>query len=193
MTLLILGFLALTTSPEWKRLQCTGDAVGGRYVNYAEGFSVGMPVGLKGKRGQAAGPERGVSIPLSAYCLGVIVVDGEPNSAEWANTAVAVAETAGYALTDNGVSRDGIKQGWAAFQQLVPQFAIETPRTWKIWSSHSGLEADLCTPLDWPRRKFVIAGTIDGSWKCFAASDLSLGVESRPRTSRWSGARSRVP
>lgn len=103
MTLLILGFLALNTNPDWKRLQCSGDAVGGRYVNYAVGFSVGLPVGLKGKRGQAAGPERGVSIPLTANCVGVIVVYGEPNSAEWANTAVAVAETAGYALADNGV------------------------------------------------------------------------------------------
>jgi hypothetical protein len=103
MTLLILGFLSLTTNPEWKRLQCSGDAVGGRYVNYAEGFSVGMPAGLKGKRGQAAGPERGVSIPLSANCLGVIVVYGEPTSVEWANTAVAVAQRAEYALPDNGV------------------------------------------------------------------------------------------
>lgn len=79
------------------------EAVDGRYVNYAEGFSVGMPVGLKGKRGQAAGPERGVSIPLSANCVGVIVVYGEPNSAEWANPAVAIVAMAGYAQTDNGV------------------------------------------------------------------------------------------
>ena len=53
------------------------------YLNLAGGFSVGVPRGFKGGRGQAAGPERGVSIPLSPDCEGVAVVFGEPNSLEW--------------------------------------------------------------------------------------------------------------
>ena len=97
MTSLFLIFLVLTTQSDWKNLQCTGDLVSGRYVNYAEGFSVGIPAGLKGKRGQAAGPERGFSIPLSANCAGIIAVDGEANSLEWANALVAATAMASYA------------------------------------------------------------------------------------------------
>lgn len=103
MTFLLLIFLAFTNQSEWKRLQCTGDVVHGRYVNYAEGFSVGMPVGLKGKRGQAAGPERGVSIPLSGNCLGVVVLYGEPNSVEYPTPSAAVTRISEYARSDNGV------------------------------------------------------------------------------------------
>jgi hypothetical protein len=93
-THLFLILLALTPQSDWKRLQCTGEFIAGRYVNYAEGFSVGIPSGLKGKRGQAAGPERGFSIPLSADCAGVIVFDGETNSFEWENAHVAAEATA---------------------------------------------------------------------------------------------------
>ena len=63
-----------------------------RYFNYAEGFSVAIPRGLRGRAGQAAGPERGVAIPLSRDCAGVLVVYGEPNSAEWPTPAKAITE-----------------------------------------------------------------------------------------------------
>jgi hypothetical protein len=93
---LLLMLLALTPQSDWKRLQCTGEFFSGRYVNYAEGFSVGLPPRLKGKRGQASGPERGFSIPLSADCAGVIAFDGEANSLEWANAHTAAVATAKY-------------------------------------------------------------------------------------------------
>jgi hypothetical protein len=95
-THLLLILLALTPQPDWKRLQCTGEFISGRYINYAVGYSVGIPTGLKGKRGQASGPERGFSIPLSANCSGVIAFDGEPNSLEWKNAHVAAMERASY-------------------------------------------------------------------------------------------------
>jgi hypothetical protein len=95
-THLFLILLALSSHTDWKNLQCTGEFFSGRYVNYAEGFSVGIPLGLKGKRGQADGPERGFSIPLSANCAGVIAFDGEANSLEWTNALAAAAATASY-------------------------------------------------------------------------------------------------
>jgi len=101
MTHLFLILLALTPQSDWKRLQCTGEFFSGRYVNYAEGFSVGIPSGLKGKRGQAAGPERGFSIPLSVNCVGVITFDGGANSLEWTNAHVAAVARASY--YDNGI------------------------------------------------------------------------------------------
>ena len=88
---LFLIFLALSSQSDWKHIQCTGEFVSGRYVNYAEGFSVGIPLGLTGKRGQAGGPERGFSIPLSTNCSGVMAVDGEANSLEWTNAHTAAA------------------------------------------------------------------------------------------------------
>ena len=94
MTYLFLILFALSTDSDWKNLQCKGEFFSGRYVNYAQGFSVGIPLGLKGKRGQAAGPERGFSIPLSTSCSGVIVVYGEANSLEWTNPDVAVTSKA---------------------------------------------------------------------------------------------------
>jgi hypothetical protein len=103
-TVFVLTFLALTSLSEWKALQCTGEPVIDRYVNYAEGFSVAIPAGLQGRRGQVVGPERGVSIPLSADCVGVVVLFGEPNSADWATAADAVAATVRYALADNEVA-----------------------------------------------------------------------------------------
>ena len=93
MGILVLSLLAQASLSEWKGWQCKGEIVVGRYVNYAEGFSVAMPTGLRGRRGQASGPERGVSVPLSSDCVGVVVVYGEQNSLEWATPAAAVAET----------------------------------------------------------------------------------------------------
>ena len=87
---LLMSLLLLRGMSEWKQWQCEGSPVTDRYVNYAEGFSVAIPAGLQGRRGQAAGPERGVSIPLSADCVGVVVVFGEPNSLEWATPAVSI-------------------------------------------------------------------------------------------------------
>jgi hypothetical protein len=75
---------------QWRQLQCQGKAVTKRYINYAEGFSITIPAGLSGRRGQADGPERGVSIPLSQDCTGVMVVFGEPNSLEWTTPADAI-------------------------------------------------------------------------------------------------------
>lgn len=85
----------------WKKLQCTGMTVTGRYVNYAEGFSVAIPRGLTGRRGQAAGPERGVSIPLSSDCERVVVVYGFPNSLEWRTPEEAIAGQVALARADS--------------------------------------------------------------------------------------------
>jgi hypothetical protein len=82
--------LGQTKLAQWKQLQCTGRTVSNRYVNYAEGFSVAIPKPLKGRAGQAAGPERGVAVPLSDDCAGVVIVFGEPNSTEWATPADAI-------------------------------------------------------------------------------------------------------
>ena len=81
---------------------CTGDRIVNRYVNYAQGFSVGIPRKLIGRRVPVSGPERGVSIVLSPDCAGVIRFDGEPNSLEWATTAVAASETAGLSKVRGG-------------------------------------------------------------------------------------------
>src|SRR2546426_10936112 len=75
----------------WKQLHCTGTSVTSKYINYAEGFSISIPPDLIGRRGQAAGPERGVSIPLSADCEGVVDISGEPNSLEWPTREDAIA------------------------------------------------------------------------------------------------------
>jgi hypothetical protein len=87
---LILSNFGQTSLDHWKQLQCQGRIISKRYFNYAEGFSLAVPIGLKGLAGQAAGPERGVSIPLSHNCTGVVVVYGEPNSAEWQTPADAI-------------------------------------------------------------------------------------------------------
>lgn len=55
---------------KWRQIPFEGTVIIGKYVNYAEGFSIAVPRGLVGRRGQAAGPERGVSIPLSPDCEG---------------------------------------------------------------------------------------------------------------------------
>src|SRR2546422_5884393 len=95
MTAFLLGVLVVTSLSqkglsEWKQLQCQGRAISRRYFNSAEGFSLAMPSGHKGRAGQAAGPERGVSIPLSRDCKGVVVVYGEANSFEWQTPVDAI-------------------------------------------------------------------------------------------------------
>ena len=97
MTAFLAGILALpsfcqTNLDQWKLLQCQGRIIYRRYFNYAEGFSLAIPTGFKGRAGQAAGPERGVSIPLSHDCTGVVVVYGEPNSLEWQISADAIKQ-----------------------------------------------------------------------------------------------------
>ena len=58
-------------------------SVEGIYRNYALGFSIDIPPGLKGTAGDEAGPERGTTIKLSSG--GKIIVFGEPNGLEWKN------------------------------------------------------------------------------------------------------------
>lgn len=93
MAAFLVGVLVLTSLGQWKQWQCQGSAISGRYFNYAEGFSVAIPRDLQGRRGQAAGPERGVSLPLSHDCIGVVVVFGEANSFEWPSPADAITWT----------------------------------------------------------------------------------------------------
>jgi hypothetical protein len=99
MTIFLAGILVLTGLGQWN--QCQGNPVSRRYFNYAQGFSVAIPKGLRGRRGQSAGPERGVSIPLSRDCAGVVVVYGEPNSLEWPSPAAAISDEAESAITDD--------------------------------------------------------------------------------------------
>lgn len=182
MTSLLLIFLALTVQSEWKSLQCSGDAVSGRYVNYAEGFSVAMPVGLKGKRGQASGPERGVSIPLSANCSGVIAVDGEANSLEWVNAVVAVASTARYAQKGNGVvvRRYRTKLGRLPAAGATIRYRGTSEIEDVVVALRPG--GALVYTARLATTGFVIAWIIDDSWRYFAASDSSRGADSRRRT-----------
>ena len=95
MAAFLVGVLVLTsfgqTNLEWKKLQCQGRPVFNRYFNYAEGFSVAMPKRIRGRHGQVDGPERGVSIPLSPDCTGVVVVYGEPNSADLPKPTAAIS------------------------------------------------------------------------------------------------------
>jgi len=56
-------------------------SVEGTYKNFALGYSIKIPQGLKGVTGDQDGPERGVTIPLASG--GEIVVFGEPNTLEW--------------------------------------------------------------------------------------------------------------
>src|SRR5437773_6863386 len=80
---------------QWKLAQCDGTLVSGRYINYAEGFSITLPRNVTARRGQAAGPERGVGVALTADCTAVVVVSGEPNSLEWAMPADGIYWTIG--------------------------------------------------------------------------------------------------
>ena len=100
--LVLLAILALTPAADWKHDVCSGDRVSGRYVNYAQGFSVGIPRELEGRRIRVSGPERGVTVVLSRDCTCVVRFDGEPNSVEWATTSIAVSELAGYTKDRGG-------------------------------------------------------------------------------------------
>ena len=72
----LLGLAVLTSlaRPESRWIE-------GAYRNPALGYSMKVPHGLEAIAGDAAGPERGVRIPLPSG--GEIVVFGEPNSLEW--------------------------------------------------------------------------------------------------------------
>jgi hypothetical protein len=98
---LALTNLGQTKLGQWRQLQCQGIAVTKRYFNYAEGFSIAIPRGLPGRRGQAAGPERGFSIPLSRDCTSVMVVYGEANSLEWATPVDAISREIDTAKEDD--------------------------------------------------------------------------------------------
>src|SRR5215208_6446241 len=100
MNAFLAGILVLTSLGQWKQWQCQGHPVSRRYLTYAEGFSVAIPKGLRGRRGQSAGPERGVAIPLSRDCAGVVVVYGESNSLEWRSPADAIRKKAEAAVKD---------------------------------------------------------------------------------------------
>jgi hypothetical protein len=102
MTLFVFMILSLTTPSDLRHDLCTGDRIVGRYVNYAEGFSVGIPRKLIGRRVRVSGPERGVSIVLSRDCAGIVRFDGDPNPLEWATTAIAASETAGFSKDRGG-------------------------------------------------------------------------------------------
>jgi hypothetical protein len=90
-SILVLNYFGQTSLVQGKQRQCAGSSISNRYTNYAEGFSIAIPRGYQGRRGQAAGPERSVSIPLSHDCAGVVVVYGEPNSLEWSRPAEAIS------------------------------------------------------------------------------------------------------
>ncbi len=104
MSAIVICLLVLMNLGEWEALQCKGKTVTGQYVNYALGFSLKIPKQLHGKRGQASGPERGVSIPLESDCSSVIAVYGEPNSLEWTNPEDAIA----WELQQSGKPATGI-------------------------------------------------------------------------------------
>jgi len=94
--------LSFTAPSDWRHDLCTGERIVGRYINYAEGFSVGIPRNLTARRVPVAGPERGLSIVLSRDCAGVIRFDGDANAMEWTTTAIAASETASYSKDDGG-------------------------------------------------------------------------------------------
>src|SRR3569832_1084081 len=101
MTTLLAGILLLTSLGQWEQWQCLGDPVTGRYFNYAEGFSVAIPQHLPGRHGRSAGPERGVSVPLSDDCAGAVVVYGEPNSLDWRCPSDAISDEVEAELKDD--------------------------------------------------------------------------------------------
>src|SRR6476661_6942655 len=72
LALLIAGFIASGAEPRW---------IEGTYRNFALGFAVKIPRGLRGLTGDQDGPERDVRVYLPSG--GNIVVFGEPNSFLW--------------------------------------------------------------------------------------------------------------
>lgn len=100
-TFLVLSSLGQASFQQWRQLQCKGRIISERYFNNAEGFSLAIPSGLRGRTGQDDGPERGVSIPLSPDCNGVVVVYGEPNSLEWSKPADSIKWEVDSAVEDD--------------------------------------------------------------------------------------------
>jgi hypothetical protein len=97
----LLGLATLTSParPESRWIE-------GTYRNPALGYSMKVPHGLKAVAGDAAGPERGVRIPLPSG--GEIVVFGEPNSLEWKNPEEGVRM--GIPRSDCATDRQQIRQ-----------------------------------------------------------------------------------
>src|SRR5690349_5401751 len=67
--------------------------VTGTWKNFATGYSVRIPRGLKAYAGEEDGPHRGIRIVLPSG--GEIVTSGEPNSLEWKNPEEGVRHTIG--------------------------------------------------------------------------------------------------
>jgi hypothetical protein len=86
------AFLLLQTT--WIPIVCAESrSVEGTYRNFALGYSIKIPYGLKGVTGDQDGPERGVRIPLASG--GEIVVFGEPNSLEWKSPEEGIGDWMG--------------------------------------------------------------------------------------------------
>ena len=66
-------------------------SITGEYRNYAEGFAVRIPSGLRGLTGDQAGPERGVTISLASGAS--VTVYGEPNSLEYKTAAEGIRDS----------------------------------------------------------------------------------------------------
>ncbi len=105
----ILCFTALITvsgaEPRW---------ITGTYKNFALGYSIDIPPGIKAITGDQAGPERGVLISLPSG--GSITVYGEPNSLEWKTSSEGVSDELAKLHCDSGrqevsISRLGKVQG----------------------------------------------------------------------------------
>jgi len=67
-------------SLDQRMAECKGEPVKGRYTNYAQGFSVGVPHSYRGLRPLQSGPERGISIALTPDCSAFIVVFSEADA-----------------------------------------------------------------------------------------------------------------
>jgi len=91
MALLIASTSLAQADPRW---------VVGIYRNSAEGYSIKIPPGLRGRAGEDAGPERGPRISLPSG--GNIVVFGEPNSAEYKNPTEGVRAVLAYEKCASG-------------------------------------------------------------------------------------------
>jgi hypothetical protein len=151
--LLLLLSLALTPAADWKHDVCDGDRVYGRYVNYAVGYSVGIPRDLKARRTRISGPERGVTILLSRDCAGVVRFDGEPNSLQWATTSIAASELAGYTKDRGGfvfrryktrmgrLAASGVTIHFRDSQDTEEVVVAFRPRDGLVYEAHLGTDA----------------------------------------------------
>jgi hypothetical protein len=61
------------------------------YRNYAEGFAVRIPTGMRGLAGDQAGPERGVTVSLPSGAS--VAIFGEPNSLEYKTAPEGIKES----------------------------------------------------------------------------------------------------